>query len=463
MREFLDDRFLLKSPAAERLFQGIKDLPIIDFHCHLLPEEIANDRAFDNITELWLGHDHYKWRAMRFHGVEERLITGDADPQDKFRAFAQTLTQCAGNPLYHWSHLELARYFGVTEPLTGRSSDRIYARCNEVLRQGLRARRMIRDSRVELICTTDDPCDTLEHHRTLQAQGFETRVVPSFRPDGALRIGAAGFRAYVDRLSAAAAQPVGSFAALCGALARRLDTFCECGCRLSDHALTRFSFVFERPEAVDAAFGKAMRGEALTEREIQAYETALLLFLARAYKERGVVMQLHVGCMRNINGAMYSRLGADSGYDAIGETGALRGLAEFLDSLAQADALPRTILYPLDDGSSRALMTICTSFGGDGRRGYVQLGPAWWFNDTKSGMEKQLRDFAELGCLGDSVGMLTDSRSLISYPRHEYFRRILCNFVGQMIEDGEYPPDFEAANTLLRNICYENAKRYFNL
>nr|WP_283243554.1 glucuronate isomerase [Feifania hominis] len=459
----MDENFLLDGSSAEQLFKSVEKLPIVDFHCHLSAQEIAQDKSYESITELWLGHDHYKWRAMRFHGIEEQYITGDADPREKFRAFAQTLEHCLGNPLYHWSHMELSRYFGIYEPLSTHNCDEVYDRCNRVLQSGLSARKMIQDSNVEMICTTDDPCDSLEYHSQLQREKFQTLVVPSFRPDGALRIEAKGFREYVSRLAAAADVEISDFNGLCCALERRLKAFCALGCRVSDHALEKLVFAPDCDRLKVRAFEKAMRGEEITEQESRAYQTALLVFLAKLYRQQNVAMQLHVGCMRNINTRMFNELGPDTGYDAILDTGDLRDLARLFDRLEQEDSLPRTIVFPLDGNANRALFTICTSFGGAGRRGYVQIGPAWWFNDTKSGMENQLRDFADLGCLGDFVGMLTDSRSLISYPRHEYFRRILCNMLGRMMDCGEIPQDMELAGKVAENICYYNAADYFGL
>ncbi len=459
MREFMDDAFVLETETARAVYEGIAGLPIIDFHCHLNPEEIARDKKYRSITEVMLGGDHYKWRAMRFHGIDERLITGDADDREKFRAWAETMPNLIGNPLYHWTHMELRKYFGIREPLSPANADRVFDLCNERLAAGLTARRFVQDSNVEVICTTDDPSDSLEWHRMIREAGFSALVVPSFRPDKAVNVDLPGFRAYVEKLAAAAGAEIRTFDDLLKALSGRLEFFCANGCRISDHALEETVFDPEYRALAPKAFAKAMEGETVTAREAEGYRTAVLVHLAGEYARRGVAMQLHIGCIRNINSPMFGKLGPDTGYDAVYQTGSMKKLSLFLDEIHKNGGLPRTILYSLDENSNRALLSVCTSFSA-GERGKVQLGPAWWFNDTKQGMEKQLRDFADLACLGDSIGMLTDSRSFLSYTRHDYYRRILANFLGGLAEKGECPGDVDGLIRLASGVAYHNARSF---
>ena len=466
MKAFMDRDFLLSSDTARELFHGIaEDLPIIDYHCHIDPGDILRDRRFETITEVWLGGDHYKWRAMRSAGVPEEYITGNADPKEKFRAWAQTLPGLIGNPLYHWTHLELQRYFGIEEPLSGKNADAVYDACCEALaRDDLSVRGILRRSRVRLICTTDDPVDPLDVHEALRREeGLGTVVLPAFRPDRALRADKPAFPGYLEKLEEASGVTVSSAEDLREALARRIAFFAEHGCRVADHALDTPVCAFASEAELDAILDRARRGGAVTPSEAEAFQTAMLRFCAGEYARLGWVMQLHFGCIRDNSARMFARLGPDTGYDAINDQGgtAVR-LAGFLDLLERDGALPRTILYSLNPADSPVIASVMGCFQTDGGvPGRVQLGSAWWFNDHRRGMEQQLTDLMDLGYLGGFVGMLTDSRCFLSYTRHEYFRRILCDLLGGMVENGEYPADAEALGELVRNIGYGNARRYF--
>ena len=460
MRRFMDEDFLLTTETARRLYHEYAEgQPIIDFHCHLPPAELAQDRRFRNMTELWLGGDHYKWRAMRSNGTDERFITGDAPDYDKFQRWAEVLPRLIGNPLYHWTHLELQRYFGVTEPLSPATAPAIWERCSETL-QTLTARRCVERMNVKLIYTTDDPVDSLEHHAALAGETLPFRVLPAWRPDKALNVEKEGFAAYIAALSAAAGLPIDSFEDLKTALSLRMEHFHALGCRNSDHGLDKI--VCEESASPDTVLKKALRGETPTAAEADSYKTALLLFLAGEYARRGWVMQLHYGAARNMNGAMFRRLGADTGFDAIrGDAGSGLALGRLLDRIAEAGELPKTVLYSLDPGDNAQIGAILGCFQGPGVRGRLQQGCAWWFNDSIKGMEEQITSLASLSVLGNFIGMTTDSRSFLSYPRHEYFRRILCAKLGVRVENGEYPADFDALGELVKDISWRNAAAYF--
>ena len=466
MKAFMDRDFLLESETAKTLFHDCAEgMPIIDYHCHISPYEILRDKRYDTITEVWLGGDHYKWRAMRSAGVPEELVTGNADPREKFRAWAQTLPGLIGNPLYHWTHLELQRYFGITEPLSGRNADEVYDACNEVLaREDMSVRGIIRKSGVRLICTTDDPVDPLDAHEALRGgTGFDTVVLPAFRPDKALRADKPVFPGYLEKLEAASGMKIATADDLRAALADRIAFFDAHGCRVADHALDTPVCTAASEAELNGILDRARRGEKILPAEAEAFQTALLRFCAGEYARRDWAMQLHFGCIRDNSGKMYERLGPDTGYDSINDQGGTAArLAGFLDLLERDGALPKTILYSLNPADSCVIGTVMGCFQTDGGiPGRVQLGSAWWFNDHRRGMEQQLTDLMNLGYLGAFVGMLTDSRSFLSYTRHEYFRRILCNLLGGMVENGEYPADMEALGGLVRNISYENARRYF--
>ena len=454
MKTIINDNFILKNDTARKLYDTVaKELPIIDYHCHLVPALIAEDYRFDNVGELMLAGDHYKWRAMRSFGIDEKYITGDATWKEKFRAFAKMLPFAIGNPLYHWTHLELKRYFGVDEALTEANADEIYEHCSALLKtEAYSARGLIKMSNVEALCTTDDPIDTLEHHKKVRESGFEVKVLPTFRPDKAVNIHKETFLPYIE------ATGVKSFAELKQWLLDRIDFFHAEGCRLSDHGL---DFVPYAEGDAEAVFNKVMNGGVATPAEVDVYMTDLLKFFAREYAKRSWCMQIHFGAIRNNNSFMYKKLGADTGFDSIGDTSSTESLAKLMDSLAIECALPKTILYSLNPKDNYTLATLMGCFQAAPFRSKIQLGSGWWFNDQKDGMEEQLRAFGNLGVLGCFVGMLTDSRSFISYPRHEYFRRILCNLIGTWVEDGLYPNDEAALKEIISGICYNNAKKYF--
>lgn len=464
MKAFMDEDFLLQNGTARRLYHDVaQKMPIIDYHCHINPREIAENRRFTNITEVWLGGDHYKWRLMRANGAPEEAITGAASDKDKFMAFAKALPRAIGNPLYHWTHLELKRYFGYDKPLSPETAEEIWNLCNEQLQSdSLSVRGILSKSNVRVIATTDDPADSLEWHRKIQEdKSFQTKVVPAFRPDKAYQIDSPDFPGYISTLSKACGCSIGSFKELCAALETRMDIFDALGCRACDHGL--FRVVYERiPEnEIDEAIGQALSGKAVTKRQADGYGAALLLFLGRSYAKRGWVMQLHYGALRNANTRLFEQLGPDTGFDCIGPGGDAKAITAFLDALNREGCLPRTILYSLNPNDDAMLDTIIGCFQQPGVPGWVQHGSAWWFNDTMPGMQDQLRSLASRSLLGSFVGMLTDSRSFLSYTRHEYFRRILCNMLGTWVENGEYPNDWQALQSLVEDISYNNAQRYF--
>ena len=463
MKKFLCDDFLLSTDTAKELYHVYaKNMPIIDYHCHISPKEIAEDKQFRSITELFLGGDHYKWRQLRAFGVSEELITGKSDDREKFRAFARLMPKLIGNPIYHWTHLELARYFGVTAPLTEKNADEIFDACNKVITdKALSPRKIIKQSCVRVICTTDDPIDTLEWHRMIKADNsFDVKVLPAYRPDKAVTIDKDGFAAYIGKLSEVSGISIDSMDALYKALSQRLDFFTENGCLVSDHALDAPVFESAEPSELDAILAKALSGNAVGESESNKYKTALLLFFGKEYSKRNIVMQLHIGAVRNNCTRLYKALGPDVGCDSAYNPTDIRPLSKLLDALDTEDSLPKTILYSLNIADDLALASLMGAFQRD-IKGKLQLGSAWWFNDTKNGMIKQLTDLSELGVLGLFVGMLTDSRSFLSYTRHEYFRRILCEYMGGLVENGEYPYDIEALGTMICDISYNNAKHYF--
>ena len=449
---FINDNFMLKTDAAKRLYDAVKDLPIIDYHCHLSPKMIAEDYRFRNAFDLFLGGDHYKWRQMRSGGVEEKYVTGDGADYDKFLAFARTMPKLIGNPLYHWTHLELKRYFDIDEPLSEATAKMIWDKCNECLaRPEFRAQELIKRSNVEVICTTDDPADTLEYHKALQ--GFSTKILPTFRPDKAVEIGKDTFVPYINSVG------ITTYGELVAWIKDRIAFFNSYGCRLSDHALEYVPYGVGDPEA---AFNKRMAGGELTKCEIDAFKTAMLKACAEEYTKLGWTMQLHIGALRNNNKKMYEKLGPDTGYDSINDLAIAEDLGAFMNHLEYSDCLPRTILYTLNPKDNYVLGTMLGCFQGAGIAGKIQFGSGWWFNDQRDGMEAQMQALANLGMLANFVGMLTDSRSFVSYPRHEYFRRIFCNLIGTWVDTGEYPNDREMLGRIVRGVCYENAKSYFN-
>ena len=463
---FITEDFMLHTETARRLYHDhAEGQPIIDYHCHIDPREIAEDRQFDNITQVWLSGDHYKWRLIRSNGVPEEEITGSAADRLKFERFAQMLPKAIGNPMYHWTHLELKRYFGYDGVLGPDTAEEVWQLCNERLREkALSVCGIIRRSDVRLIGTTDDPADSLLWHEKIAARkSCAAEVVPSFRPDKALNINKTGFADYVGRLSAVTGMSIGQFSDVKRALSDRLNYFCAHGCRASDHGLDYVPYAPATDGELDAIFVNAMEGKTVTPLEEEQYKTALLLHLAREYARLGVVMQLHYGAQRDVNRRMFARLGPDTGFDCISMRGCGEKLTAFLSELFSEDTLPKTVLYSLDPTQNALLDTVIGCFQGTEAIGKLQHGAAWWFNDTKAGMKEQLRSLAELSLLGNFIGMLTDSRSFLSYTRHEYFRRILCDLLGRWVEDGEYPNDEKTLGMLVENICYGNAARYFGV
>ena len=463
MKAFLDDDFLLTTPTARRLYQVARSMPILDYHCHLDPKEIAQDRRFENITQVWLGGDHYKWRLMRANGVDEAYITGDAPDREKFQKWAETLELAIGNPLYHWSHLELRRYFGYEGVLNGDTAQEVWELCNQKLQEpGMSARSLIANSGVTLVCTTDDPADSLEWHQQLaQDSSFPVKVLPAWRPDAAMGLERPEYLDYLQRLGQAAGVEIRTYGDLKKALLSRMAFFDKMGCRASDHALTVAVCQPASEEELERVFQKRLEGEPLTQEELAAFQTGFLRFVAGEYKRLGWVMQLHYGCRRNNNTRMFHKLGRDTGYDAVLQGTPSLEVAAFLDLLASQDALPRMVLYSLNPNDDEGLHSVIGCFQDGTPLGRIQQGSAWWFNDHKAGMVKQLTAFANGGVLGNFIGMLTDSRSFLSYPRHEYFRRILCELLGAWVENGEYPADWKALEKMVRGVCYNNAVEFF--
>lgn len=466
MKPFIGRDFLLNTDTARRLYEehaDMKRIPILDYHCHINPQEIYEDRQFENIAQVWLAGDHYKWRQMRANGVEERYITGDAPDRAKFQKWAETLPKLIGNPLYHWSHLELRYYFGYEGNLNSETSQEVWDLCREKLASpGFSVRNLIRRSNVRLICTTDDPADTLEWHKKLRADAsFDVQVLPAMRPDKAVNIEKQEFPAYLERLSVAAGVTISDLDSLHQAIRRRMDAFGENGCRLSDHGL---EFMMYRPaseEEVGRIFKKRLAGGALTHEECLQYKTHLLLFLAGEYHARGWVMQIHYGCRRDNNTRMYRIVGVDTGFDCIGDETPASEISGFLNDLSFLGRLPKMIFYSLNPNDDTMLGTILGCFQDGGIKGRLQQGSAWWYNDHYTGMVNQMKAFASQSCFGNFVGMLTDSRSFLSYTRHDYFRRILCDLIGGWVENGEYPDDEKVLEKLIRGICYNNAVEYF--
>ncbi|MBQ3002423.1 MAG: glucuronate isomerase [Clostridia bacterium] len=466
MQTFLKDDFLLHTDTARTLYnEHAAKMPIIDYHCHVSPKEIYEDKRFANITEVWLGGDHYKWRLMRSNGVDEYFITGDADPYEKFCKFAELLPKAIGNPMYHWCHLELKNYFGYNGVLNAETAPEVWQLCNAKLQQkDMSVRGIIRQSNVVFIGTTDDPVDSLEYHKLLaEDKTMTAAVAPSFRPDKALNIDKAGWKDYIATLSEVSGVDITDLASLKAALGKRIDYFAANGCRASDHGLDRMVYAEAGEQEINALIARGLAGEMLTADEAEPLKTELLAFCAGEYVRVGWVMQLHYNCLRNPNSAMLERLGPDTGFDCIGPDNGSAKLAKLLDRLSCAGKLPRTILYSLDASDNAFLDTLIGAFQGTEVAGKLQHGSAWWFNDNKQGMRDQLVSLANLSLLGNFVGMLTDSRSFLSYTRHEYFRRILCALIGEWVENGEYPDDKKTLGVLVEDICYRNAKRYFGI
>lgn len=465
MKAFMDKDFLLTSDTAKHLFHDFAEqLPIIDYHCHLVPKEIYDDIHFENITQVWLGADHYKWRLMRSAGVEEKYITGDASDREKFQKWAETIGLAIGNPLYHWSHLELRNYFGYQGILNGDTAEEVWNLCNAKLAQAdVSARTLITGSNVKALCTTDDPADSLEWHQKLIEDGFPVKVLPSYRPDRATNIEKPDWTDYVALLGKSAGMEINSFASLIEALTKRLEFFKEVGCRVSDHGLDVVPFSPCTDEQAEAIFAKRMSGEELSAKELSMYKTALLIKLGREYHRLGLVMQIHFGVIRNNSQRLFKALGADCGVDSIGDNASITDMAHFMNALDETAQLPKTILYSLSPNDNTAIETVMGGFQTSEAVSKIQHGSGWWFNDTKKGMIDQMTSLAQEGFLAGFVGMLTDSRSFLSYARHEYFRRILCELIGGWVENGEFPNDDKALKTIIEGISLKNAERYFDL
>ena len=477
MKPFMDRDFLLETKTAQHLFHDYAERqPLIDYHCHISPREIYENRRFNNLVEVWLGGknpdgsyfgDHYKWRVMRSNGVPEDYVTGDKPAFERFEKFVEALQLAIGNPMYHWCNLELRQFFGYDKPLTPENAKEAWDWCNDKLQNdpSLTVRGIIAKANVAMIGTTDDPVDSLEWHEKLAADPTVTvKVCPSYRPDKAININKPGFVEYIGKLAASVGKDsLNTVGDVCDALVKRLEFFAKLGCRASDHGLDYIPYRPAAPEQVNAVFAKAMKGEEITVEEAEQYQTAILLCLGRAYHRLNIAMQLHYSCYRNANERMYAKLGPDTGFDMVAQTTCGVQIAQLLSALDKTGECPKTILYSLNGVDNDMLATMMGCFQGTEVPGKIQLGSAWWFMDTKSGMENQMRSLANLGLLGNFVGMLTDSRSFLSYARHDYFRRILCNLVGNWVENGEYPADDAALRRIVEGVSCANAKRYFDL
>ena len=462
---FITDDFMLYNDVARELYHEVAEkLPIIDYHNHLNPQEIAEDKRFDNITSVWLGGDHYKWRAMRAMGYSEKLITGDALDINKFKAYADTVNNAFGNPLYHWTHLELKRYFGIDEVLSPKTADMIWDKTNEMLSSpSFSAANLLRKQKVKVLCTTDDPVDDLKWHKQIGVES-DFSVFPSFRPDKALYIEREVFKEYIEKLSEVSDVKVEDVESLLAALKVRLEYFVSTGCRVTDHSLENDFYISHDKVKADTVLKKRLKGELVTDEEAALFRGYLLSELGKLYAENGLVMQLHIGALRNNSTRLSDLVGADCGVDGMNDFEYAPQLSMLLNEMDKEDKLPRTILYYLNPKDAYMLVTLAGCFTGndEGIRNKVQVGSAWWFNDHVTGMEQHMQMMCDYGMISGCVGMLTDSRSFLSFPRHEYFRRILCNFIGEKVEKGQFPKDMETLGRIVSDVCYENAVRYFN-
>ncbi|MEO2062816.1 MAG: glucuronate isomerase [Christiangramia sp.] len=464
MKSFIKEDFLLESNFAAALYEKhAKNLPIIDFHCHLPVEDIAEDRQFQTITEIWINGDHYKWRAMRALGIAEEYITGNRSDAEKFQKWAETIPYTMRNPLYHWTHLELELYFGITDLLNGRNAGKIFQQCNDLLATpAFSARNLLKKMKVEVVCTSDDPVDDLRFHEQLKNEHFEVKILPTFRPDVLLNIDQPGFLDYLQKLAKISGVEIKNFASLLRAIQQRVDFFHEMGCRLSDHGLD-YAPSEEFTEAqLDEILQKSLENTAVSEEEAKCYRSALMYYLGKMYAEKNWVMQLHLGPIRNNSTRLKEKLGANAGVDSIGDFQQAKSLSGYLDKLDRENRLPKTILYNVNPADNEVMATMTGNFMGDTPKGKIQHGAAWWFLDQKNGIERQLDAISNMGLLSCFVGMLTDSRSLLSYPRHEYFRRVLCNLFGRDVVNSELPEDMEWIGKIVEDVCYYNAKEYFN-
>ena len=477
MNSFMNEDFMLKNETAKRLFHNYAEkMPLVDYHCHISPKEIYEDRRYNNLAEVWLGGrnddgsyfgDHYKWRVMRSNAVPEDQVTGGADPYDKFVRFAEALEMAIGNPMYHWCNLELKKYFGINEPLTAENAKAIWDKANEMLLTdpSLSVRGIIRQSNVKYIGTTDDPVDTLEWHEKIAADpDIDFMVCPSFRPDKAINISKAGFKEYIISLAHSVGKDsLDSAEDVMAALDERIDYFKKHGCRASDHGIDFVPFKLCSIEEANEIFAKSLRGETLSAEEVEKYQTTILLHLARKYHKENIVMEIHYSCTRNVNQRMFGLEGPDTGFDMIAKSSCGDQLAMLLSELDKSEELPKTIIFSLDHNDFNVIGTCMGAFQSAEVPSKIQMGAAWWFLDTRDGMEEQMRSLANLGLLGNFVGMLTDSRSFLSYTRHDYFRRIMCNLIRQWVEDGEYPANESSLKKIVEGISYNNAVRYFNI
>ena len=477
MKAFMDQDFLLETETAKHLFHDYAEsLPLVDYHCHLNPREIWEDRRFRDLAEVWLGGqepngsfagDHYKWRLMRSNGIPEEYVTGNKPGFERFLKLTEALEMSIGNPMYHWCHLELQQFFGITEPLTTESAQRIWDKCNDLLQNDpdMTARGMIRKANVAFIGTTDDPIDTLEWHEKIAADDSITTIVaPSFRPDKAVNIHKAGWLEYMEKLAASVGkEQLSSMEEVLFALTERLEYFHRNGCKASDHGLDYVPYQDYTVEQADVVYQKALRGEALSTQEVEGFQTVILRHLGLNYSRLGIVMQIHYSCLRNNNQRIFKLQGPDTGVDAIAQNSCGGNIAKLLSDLDEAGGCPKAILYSLNPADNAQLGSIIGCFQDSTIPGKIQHGSAWWFNDTKHGMENQMISLASLGILGNFIGMLTDSRSFLSYARHDYFRRILCNLLGNWVEKGEYPNMESSLKRIVEGISYKNAKRYFGL
>lgn len=463
VKAFLDEDFLLENEMAKVLYHDFaKHQPIIDYHNHLPPQEIAENKSFKNITEAWLYGDHYKWRAMRTRGVNERFITGNATDKEKFQKWAETVPFTIRNPLYHWTHMELQRYFGVDDLLTADNAEVIYDHCNKLIQEPeFTTQGLLQKMNVDTVCSTDDPIDSLEYHQKHKATDPKVKMFPAFRPDKAILIGVNNYRSYIEKLESASNKSIQSYDDLIDALYDRIDYFDTNGCKVSDHGLNKvYANTFTKVE-LDGIFDSKMKGEELTDEECQIFMSGIMFDLGRKYAEKGWVMQLHLGALRNNSSRMMGQLGPDTGFDSIGDYSIASDLAAFLNRLDEVDKLPKTILYNLNPRDNEVMATMIGNFNDGSVKGKMQYGSAWWFLDQKDGMEKQMNALSNMGLLSCFIGMLTDSRSFLSFPRHEYFRRLLCNLIGKDVHNGELPADEKWLGGIVEDICYNNAKEYF--
>ena len=464
MKTFIDGHFLLQNETARKLYhEYAKEMPIIDYHNHLPPEQIAHDINFENLTQAWLYGDHYKWRAMRTNGVPEKYCTGDATDYEKFEQWAATVPYTLRNPLYHWTHLELQRYFDVDKLLSPATAREIYDECTAKLQTpAYSVKNLLRKMNVKVLCTTDDPTDSLEYHKKIKESGFEIKVLPAFRPDKAMNVDDTGiFNAYVNKLEEVSGVTITTFDHYLDALKKRHDFFAEMGCSVSDHGLEQIYAEQYTPEEIAAIFVALRNGASLSYGDVLKFRSAMLVIFAHWDHEKNWVQQYHLGALRNNNTRMLKNLGADTGWDSIGDFPQARQMSKFLSRLDETDQLAKTILYNLNPADNELMATMTGNFNDGTVAGKIQLGSSWWFLDQKEGMTKQMNALSNMGLLSRFIGMLTDSRSFMSYPRHEYFRRILCNIFGEEMENGELPDDTEWIGKVIQDICYNNAKNYF--